>query len=79
MLAACPGLERAIKANLSILATFPLAAGGPLFKATPVTCEDANRDGFVPQSRLGKVATVDTFTALCQLAAGGFGTAQWGD
>lgn len=64
MLAVCPGLERAIKANLSILATFPLAAGGPLFKATPVTCRNVNRDGLVARIQLGKVATVDTFTFL---------------
>ena len=62
MPAACPGLERAIKANLSILATFPPAAGGPLFKATPVTCGNVNLDGLVARIQLGKVATVDTFT-----------------
>lgn len=64
MLAACPGLERAIKANLSILATFPLAAGGASFKATPVTCRNVNREDFGARIRLGKVATVDTFTFL---------------
>ena len=64
MLAACPGLERAIKANLSILATFQPAAGGPSFKATPVTCRNVNREDFGARIRLGKVATVDTFTFL---------------
>ena len=76
---AVSGLEGAIKANLSILATFPPVAGGPSFKATPLTCENANPGGFGSRIRLGKVATVDTFTFPCQLATGGFGTAQWGD
>jgi len=66
-------------AILSVVATFRPAAGRLLLKPTPVTCEDVNRDGFGSRIRFGKVATVDTFTALCQIAAGGFGTAQWGD
>ena len=61
---ACPGLEWAIRAILSILATFPPAAGDPSFKATPVTCGNVNRDGLVARIQLGKVATVDTFTFL---------------
>ena len=64
MTAACPGLEGAIKANLSILATFPPAAGCSSFKATPVTCRNVNREDFGARIRLGKVATVDTFTFL---------------
>ena len=64
MLAACPGLERAIKANLSILATFQPAVGDPSFKATPVTCGNVNRDGLVARIWRVKVATVDTFTFL---------------
>ena len=62
MPAACPGLERAIKAILSILATFPPAAGGLTFKVVPVTCGNVNREDFGARIRLGKVATVDTFT-----------------
>ena len=76
---AVSGLEGAIKANLSILATFQPAAGDPSFKATPVTCGNVNRDGLVARIWRGKVATVDTFTFPCQLATGGFGAAQWGD
>ena len=77
MLAACPGLERAIKANLSILATFQPAAGGPSFKATPVTCGNVNREDFGARIRLGKVATVDTFTFLRGLPAR-VGRLAWG-
>ena len=73
MLAVCPGLERAIKANLSILATFQPAAGGPAFKATPVTCGNVNREDFGARIRLGKVATVDTFTSRAGHRPG------WGD
>ena len=73
MLAACPGLERAIKANLSILATFPLAAGGPLFKTTPVTCGNLNREDFGARIRRVKVATMDTFTSRSGHRPG------WGD
>ena len=58
---------------------FDPAAGRLSLKSTPGTCEDVNRDGFGSRIRFGKVATVDTFTVLCQLAVGGFGTAQWGD
>ena len=61
---ACPGLEWAIRAILSILATFPPAAGDPSFKATPVTCGNVNREDFGARIRRGKVATVDTFTFL---------------
>jgi len=67
------------EAILSVVATFRPAAGRLSLKPTPVTCEDVNRDGFGSRIRFGKVATVDTFTVLCQLAVGGFGTAQWGD
>ena len=73
MPAACPGLEGAIKANLSILATFQPAAGGPSFKATPVTCGNVNREDFGARIRLGKVATVDTFTSRAGHRPG------WGD
>ena len=76
---AVSGLEGAIKANLSILATFPPAAGSLSFRPAPLTCGNANPDGLGSRIRLGKVATVDTFTFPCQLATGGFGTAQWGD
>ena len=76
---AVSGLEGAIKANLSVVATFPPVAGRPSFRPAPLTCGNANPGGFGSRIRLGKVANVDTFTFPCQLATGGFGTAQWGD